>query len=297
VRIFPGRCFTSQIQFENTIEASCFEIAALMKETEMKRLNMGTAVAVCLLAGAAGSLPAHAQTPATPPIHNIVLVHGAFVDGSGWRPVYDILTHDGYNVSIVQEPLTGLADDVAATKRVLDMQDGPAILVGHSYGGAIITEAGTDSHVVGLVYIAAHAPDTGETEAGNGKRYPAIGRSAIIKTPDGYAYIDPKRYHAEFAADLSTDEANFEAHSEALTWAKVFTTPIVDPAWKTKPVWYMVADADHIISPDLERMYAARAHSRETIQVPGASHSVYRSHPQEVAHLIEDAAAGAANKS
>ena len=229
------------------------------------------------------------------PVHNIVLVHGAFVDGSGWRPVYDILKHDGYAVSVVQEPLTGLDDDVTATKRVLDQQDGPAILVGHSYGGAIITEAGNDPHVAGLVYIAAHAPDTGETETGNGKRYPAIGRDAISKTPDGYTYIAPARFHAEFAADLPASEAAFEAHSQGITAAKVFATPITDPAWKTKPVWYMVAKADHIISPDLERMYAARAHARKTVEIAGASHSVYRSHPKEVARLIEEAAAGAAS--
>jgi pimeloyl-ACP methyl ester carboxylesterase len=247
----------------------------------------------CLLASVA--VDAEAQSVSTTPVHNIVLVHGAFVDGSGWRPVYDILTRDGYRVSIVQEPLTGLDDDVIATKRVLGMQDGPAILVGHSYGGAIITEAGNDPHVAGLVYIAAHAPDAGETETDNGKRYPALGRDAITKSADGYTYIDPARYHAEFAADLPAAEAEFEARSQGITAARVFSTPIVDPAWKTKPVWYLVAKNDHIISPDLERMYAARAHARETVEISGASHSVYRSHPREVAKLIEDAAAGARN--
>jgi pimeloyl-ACP methyl ester carboxylesterase len=245
-----------------------------------------------LMAAAAISATAAYAAPA-PVIHNIVLVHGAFVDGSGWRPVYDILTRDGYKVSIVQEPLTGLDEDVAATRRVIDQQDGPVILVGHSYGGAIITEAGNDTQVAGLVYIAAHAPDEGETESGNGKRYPAIGRDAITKTPEGYTYIDPARYHAEFAADLPASEAAFEARSQGITAAKVFTTPITDPAWKNKPVWYMVAQADHIISPDLERMYAARAQARQVVEVPGASHSVYRSHPHEVASLIEAAARAA----
>ncbi len=179
-----------------------------------------------------------------------------------------------------------------ATRRVIDQQDGPVILVGHSYGGAIITEAGNDTQVAGLVYIAAHAPDQGETESGNGKRFPAIGRDAITKTPDGYTYIDPARYHAEFAADLPASEAAFEARSQGITAAKVFTTPITDPAWKNKPVWYMVAQADHIISPDLERMYATRARARLVVEVPGASHSVYRSHPREVASLIEAAARG-----
>jgi pimeloyl-ACP methyl ester carboxylesterase len=247
----------------------------------------------CLFASVAVS--AQAQGVPSAAVRNIVLVHGAFVDGSGWRPVYDILTRDGYRVSIVQEPLTGLEADVIATKRVLAMQDGPAILVGHSYGGAIITEAGNDPHVAGLVYIAAHAPDAGETETGNGKRYPALGRDAITKTADGYTYIDPARYHAEFAADLPAAEAAFEARSQGITAANVFSTPIIDPAWKTKPVWYMVAKSDHIISPDLERMYAARAHAQETVEIAGASHSVYRSHPREVAKLIEDAAAGKRN--
>jgi pimeloyl-ACP methyl ester carboxylesterase len=184
---------------------------------------------------------------------------------------------------------------VAATKRILDQQDGPCILVGHSYGGAVITEAGADPHVAALVYIAAHAPDEGETEAGNGKRYPAAGRDAIQKTPDGYTYIDPARFHADFAADLPGDEAAFEARSQGFTAAKVFSTPISNPAWKLKPSWYMVARSDRIISPDLERMYAARAHS-QTVEIAGASHSVYRSHPKEVAALIEQAAQRAAER-
>ena len=237
------------------------------------------ATMITLLAGGAAAAP----------VKNIVLVHGAFVDGSGWRPVYDILKRDGFNVTVVQQPLSGLAEDVAATKRALERQDGPSILVGHSYGGAIITEAGVDPNVVGLVYIAAHAPDENETETGNGKRFPAAGRDAIQKTPDGYAYIEPSRYHADFAADLPDAEAEFEARSQFFTNAAVFTTPITDPAWKLKPSWYMVATSDRIINPDLERMYAARAHSH-TVEVEGASHSVYRSHPEEVAALIEDAA-------
>jgi pimeloyl-ACP methyl ester carboxylesterase len=222
-------------------------------------------------------------------VKNIVLVHGAFLDGSGWRPVYDLLARDGYSVTIVQQPLTGLTDDVAATRRALERQDGPCILVGHSYGGAIITEAGAHPHVVGLVYVAAHAPDEGETEAGNGKRFPAAGRNAIRTTADGFAYVDPARYQPDFAADLPGDEAAFEARAQFFTVAKVFSTPVTAPAWRRKPSWYMVAKADRIISPDLERMYAARAHSH-TVEVEGASHSVYRSHPKEVAALIEEAA-------
>jgi pimeloyl-ACP methyl ester carboxylesterase len=228
------------------------------------------------------------------PVKNVVLVHGAFVDGSGWRPVYDILVRDGYNVSVVQQPLTGLSDDVAATKRIIERQDGPCILVGHSYGGAVITEAGADPRVAALVYIAAHAPDQGETETGNGQRYPAAGRDAIQKTADGYTYLDPARYHAEFAADLPVAEAEFEARSQTFTAVSVFATPIANPAWKVKPSWYMVAKADRIINPDLERMYAARARS-QVVEIDGASHSVYRSHPEEVAALIKQAAQHAAD--
>jgi len=146
--------------------------------------------------------------------------------------------------------------------------------------------------VAGLVYIAAHAPDQGETETGNGTRYPAAGRDAIQKTPDGYTFIDPGRYHAEFAADLPAVEAQFEARAQMFTAAAVFSTPITNPAWRLKPSWYMVAQSDRIISPDLERMYASRAHSQK-VEIPGASHSVYRSHPREVAALIEEAARNA----
>jgi pimeloyl-ACP methyl ester carboxylesterase len=236
------------------------------------------------------ALGATSQAQAAP-VYNIVLVHGAFVTGAGWEPVYDILVKDGYHVSVAQHPLTSVGDDVLAVKRVLAMQDGPTILVGHSYGGAIITAAGNDSHVVGLVYIAAHALDEGETEAANGTRFPNATK-AVKKTDDGYLYLDPAFYHADFAADLPAKQAEFEAHAQALTAAAVFTTPATQPAWKTKPSWYAVANSDRIINPDLERMYAKRAHSH-TIEVEGASHAVYESHPKEVAALIEDAASHA----
>lgn len=225
------------------------------------------------------------------PVHNIVLVHGAWVNGSGWRPVYDILVKDGYHVSIAEHPLTSFTDDVTAVSRVVDMQDGPTILVGHSYGGAIITDVGNDPKVVGLVYVAAHALDTGETEVANGKRYPSATSKTkdIRKTPDGFTYLDPARYPADFAADLPKAQAEFEANGQELTAASVFSTPAGVPAWRSKPSWYAVAQSDRIINPDLERMYAKRAHSH-TIEVPGASHSVYESHPKEVAALIEQAA-------
>ena len=247
-----------------------------------------TVATVAVVVGASG-----AQAEPTP-VKNIVLVHGAFVDGSGWRPVYDILTHDGYHVSMVQEPLSSLTDDVAATRRIVDLQNGPVILVGHSYGGAIITEAGANPKVVGLVYIAAHAPDQGETQSQNAKKYPALGRNAIMPVADGYVRLDPAQFHAEFAADIPSDEAAFDADAQGVTSSSGFSELITVAAWRTKPTWYMVAGADHIINPDLERWYAARMQSRKVVEVPGASHSVFHSHPKEVAALIEEAAQGAA---
>jgi pimeloyl-ACP methyl ester carboxylesterase len=225
------------------------------------------------------------------PVKNVVLVHGAWADGSGWRGVYDILVKDGYNVSLVQEPETSFQDDVAATKRVLALQDGPCILVAHSYGGAVITEAGTDRSVAGLVYIAAHMPDSGENEADDGKRFPSdLSKSnAIKKTPDGFTYLDPAQFHEYFSADLPAELAAFMARSQVMNKAENFKGVITTPAWRSKPSSMLVAGNDRVINPDLERWYATRAGSHK-VEVPGASHSVYVSHPKEVAALIEDAA-------
>lgn len=230
----------------------------------------------------------------TAPIRNIVLVHGAWADGSGWKGVYDILVKDGFNVSIVQEPETTFPEDVAATKRVLALQNGPCILVAHSYGGAVITEAGTDPSVVGLVYIAAHMPDAGESEAEDGKRFPSdLSKSnAIKKTADNFTYLDPAQFHEYFAADLPAEQAAFMARSQVFNLAANFQAVITTPAWRSKPSWMMVAANDRTINPDLERWYAKRAKSH-TVEVAGASHAVYVSHPKEVAAMIEDAAAHA----
>ncbi|MGF6846615.1 pimeloyl-ACP methyl ester carboxylesterase [Chitinophaga sp. W3I9] len=225
------------------------------------------------------------QAQVSPKVQNIVLVHGAFVDGSGWEQVYEILTKKGYKVSIAQPTLTTFDGDVAAVKRVIDLQDGPCILVGHSYGGAVITTAGNNSLVSGLVYIAAHAPDHGESEADNGKIFPAAYKS-LIKGNDGWDYINPKMFAADFSGDLQKAKAAFMANSQTPTADVVFHAIIQDPAWKTKPVWYMVAKSDRIINPDLERMYAKRANSKKIVEVEGASHSVYISHPKDVADLI-----------
>jgi pimeloyl-ACP methyl ester carboxylesterase len=229
-----------------------------------------------------------------PRVQNIVLVHGAWADGSGWKGVYDTLVKDGYNISIVQEPETSFKDDVAATKRVLAQQDGPCILVAHSYGGAVITEAGTDPSVVGLVYIAAHMPDAGENEADDGKRFPSdLSKSgAIKKTADGFTYLDPVQFHEYFAADLSPEQAAFMARSQVLNAADNFKAVITTPAWRSKPSWMLIPTRDRTINPDLERWYAARANSHK-VEVAGASHSVYVSRPREVVALIEEAASHA----
>ena len=233
-----------------------------------------------------------------PRIRNIVLVHGAWADGSGWKGVYDILTKDGYNVSIIQEPETSFQEDVAATKRVLAQQEGQCILVGHSYGGAVITEAGTDPSVASLVYIAAHMPDAGENEADDGKRFPSdLSKStAIKKTADGFTYLDPAQFHEYFAADLSAEQAAFMAGSQVFNFADNFKAVITTAAWRSKPSWMLVAGKDRTINPDLERWYAERAKSHK-VEVSGASHSVYVSRPKEVAALIEEAASHARQKS
>jgi pimeloyl-ACP methyl ester carboxylesterase len=252
----------------------------------------GVVTGACL----ALSLVCAAALASTDSTKNIVLVHGAWVDASGWKAVYDILSRDGFKVTMVQEPETSFADDVAAAKRVLDLQNGPTLLVGHSYGGSIITEAGIHPNVVGLVYVAAHAPDVGEDEAALGKRTPSVlaGTDAIKKTTDGFTYLDPARFPSLFAPDLPIERAQFAARAQVLAAAKVFSTPLTAAAWKTKPSWGIVAGSDKIINPDLERWYYARARSHTT-EIKGASHSVYESHPREVAAVIKKAALSAQN--
>jgi pimeloyl-ACP methyl ester carboxylesterase len=219
-----------------------------------------------------------------------VLVHGAWADGSGWKGVYEILVRNGYHVSIVQEPLTSFHEDVAAVRRVLAQQQGECILVAHSYGGSVITEAGTEPNVAALVYVAAHMPDAGESEAGDGKRFPSdLSKSdAVKKTADGFLYLDPQQFHEYFAADLSADQAAFNAHSQVFIAEGNFKAAITTPAWKSKPSWMLVAGGDRTINPELERWYARRAGSH-TVEVAGASHCVYVSHPKEVAAAIEAA--------
>src|SRR5579859_4844268 len=223
-------------------------------------------------------------------IKNVVLVHGAFADGSGWEDVANILKKDGYAVSIVQHPETSYAEDLKFTKAVIDRQSGPVVLVGHSYGGAVITEAGNHSKVAALVYIAAFALDTGESCAAIEQALPPA-KTGIKQTDDGYFYIDPAVFHADFAADLPAAKAAFMAESQVLISADSFTHKVTSPAWRTKPTWYMVATADRSIHPDQERMMAKRANAK-TVEV-NSSHVAYMSHPKESARLIEEAATSA----
>jgi len=250
--------------------------------------KMSRALCVTLLLCSCATLSAQNEKSR---IRNVVLVHGAWADGSGWKAVYEILIKDGFNVSIVQEPETSFQDDVAAVKRTLALQDGAVILVAHSYGGAVITEAGNDPSVVGLVYVAAHMPDAGENESDDGKRFPSdLAKStAIKKTSDGFTYLDPAQFHEFFAADLPAEQAAFMARSQVLNKADNFKGVITTAAWRSKPSWMLVAGSDRTINPDLERWYATRANSHK-VEVAGASHCVYISHPKEVAALIEEAA-------
>ena len=230
------------------------------------------------------------STAQATPVTHVVLVHGYFADGSGWQKVAEMLTRDGYSVSVVQEPETSFGDDVKATRRVIDMQNGPTILVGHSYGGAVITEAGNDDNVVGLVYVAAFQPDTGESALDLVKKMPSA-TNGIKATADGYLYIDQAEFHADFCADLPAKEAKFMGMSQVMPAAQGFGAPISNAAWKTKPTWAMVATDDKAINPDLERFMYKRSGST-TVEVK-SSHVAYISHPAEVTKLIEQAAAGA----
>ena len=222
---------------------------------------------------------------------SVVLVHGGFVDGAGWEGVYQTLKKGGYAVSIVQNPTQSLAGDVAATKLVLAMQDRPVILVGHSYGGVVITEAGTDSKVAGLVYIAAFAPDRGESVASLIKDPPPGAPVPPILPPqNGYLFLDRAKFHAAFAADVAADRAAFMADSQVPWGVEALSGAVTTPAWKTRPSWYLVATEDRMIPPPAQRVMAKRAGST-VVEEPG-SHAIYVSRPAAVAALITAAATG-----
>jgi pimeloyl-ACP methyl ester carboxylesterase len=222
---------------------------------------------------------------------NVVLVHGGWVDGSGWEGVHNILTRDGHHVSVVQIPTLSLADDVNATRRVIGAQDGPVILVGHSYGGTVITEAGNDPQVAGLVYVAAFAPDAGESVASLIKDPPPDAPvPPILPAQDGYLLLDRAKFPASFAADVDPEKATFMADSQVPWGVAALSGSIDEPAWKTKPSWYLVTTEDKMIPPPAQRFMSKRAGSTVT-EVQG-SHAVYLSKPAAVAALIERAARG-----
>jgi pimeloyl-ACP methyl ester carboxylesterase len=242
------------------------------------------AAAVVALAATMGATGATATPPT---IKNIVLVHGAFADGSGWMAVTKILRRDGYKVSVAQPPETSLEDDVAATNRTIDAMGGPVVLVGHSYGGIIITAAGNNEHVKSLVYVAGFQPDTGESLGSLAASKPAAG-AGPKPSPDGFLYLDIATFHADFCADLPAAQAAFMARSQVGLSLKAAGAPATHPAWKSKPSFAIVATNDRAINPDLERSMYKR--SGATITEIASSHVAYISHPAEVAAVIEQAA-------
>ena len=222
---------------------------------------------------------------------NVVLVHGGFVDGSGWQEVYTLLKQDGYNVSIVQNPTLSLAGDAAATRLILDMQDGPVVLVGHSYGGVVISEAGTHDKVAALVYIAAFAPDKGESvNTLIADPPPGAPVPPILPPRDGYLFLDTGKFHASFAGDLSAQRAAFLADSQVPWGVNALAGSVTEPAWRTKPSWYLVTTQDRMIPPPAQHIMARRAGA--TVSEIAGSHAIYESQPTAVADLIKQAAAG-----
>jgi len=234
---------------------------------------------------------AMSQTSQPGNVRNVVLVHGGWVDGSGWEGVYKALKKSGYAVTIVQEATTSLADDVATTKRAIASQDGPVILVGHSYGGTVITEAGTDPKVVGLVYVAAFAPDKGESVSTLIKDpVPGAPVPPILPPVDGYLLLDKAKFSASFAGDVSLEKASFMADSQVPWGVNALSGTISEPAWRTKPSWYLLTTDDKMIPPAAQRLMAKRAGA--TVVEVKASHAIFVSQPQAVASLIEKAAKG-----
>ncbi|PTQ08252.1 alpha/beta hydrolase [Sphingomonas oleivorans] len=223
----------------------------------------------------------------------IILVHGGFVDGSGWEGVYNALKKNGFDVIIVQNPTHSLADDVAVTKRAIATAKGEVILVGHSYGGVVVSEAGNDPKVTGLVYIAAFAPDRGESVSSLiANPAPGAPVPPILPPVDGYLFLDRDKFPASFAADVRPSLASFMADSQVPWGVEALQGAVNEPAWRSKPSWYLVATDDKMIPPDAQRMMAARA-GMHVIEAPG-SHAIYVSNPEAVASVIEQAAEGVA---
>ncbi|WP_230534511.1 alpha/beta fold hydrolase [Microvirga roseola] len=243
--------------------------------------------------GIAAATLAHSsgQIPQNQAVRNVVLVHGAFADGSGWRGVYDELTGRGYKVSIVQNPLTSFADDVAATKRVLDRQNGPTVLVGHSYGGTVITEAGIDPKVAGLVYVSALAPDVGESTGDQFVHIPAPPEFVIETHKDGFGFVNFENFKLGFAGDTSDADAAFLRDSQVPINMSIFATKVSNAAWRSKPSWAIIATQDKAINPKLLRQTAKRIGA--TIEEVQASHVPFLTQPKAVADAIDRAAQGA----
>jgi pimeloyl-ACP methyl ester carboxylesterase len=228
-------------------------------------------------------------------LRNVVLVHGGFVDGSGWQGVYESLTRDGFRVSVVQNPTLSLEGDAQATRQIIDAQDGPVVLVGHSYGGAVITEAGTHPSVAALVYICAFAPDQGESVGTLIAGFPADGPQPPILPPrDGFLFLDRDKFHASFAADLPADQAAFMADAQVPWNVAAPAGAITEASWRTKPSWYLVTTEDRMIPPPAQRTMAGRIGATQSEVT--ASHSVYVSQPEAVATFIAQAAAGAEDR-
>lgn len=222
-------------------------------------------------------------------VKNVVLVHGAFADGSGYRDVYENLTKQGYHVTVVQNPLTSLEDDVTATRLALDAQDGPTILAGHSWGGAVITQAGNHPKVAGLVYIAAFQPDNNESALQWFQTAQPAPENGVLPPDDkGIVYYDKEKFHAGFCGDLSKGESEFMYASQGAFYGKCFVTPITDAAWRIKPTFGIVATEDKSINPEIQRNMYKRSNTRIT-EISG-SHAVYVSQPQKVAAVIAEAA-------
>ncbi|PBC93127.1 pimeloyl-ACP methyl ester carboxylesterase [Streptomyces sp. Ag82_O1-15] len=225
------------------------------------------------------------------PTRNVVLVHGGFVDGSGWRAVYDLLRADGYHVSIVQNPTLSLDGDATVTRQVLRLQDGPTVLVGHSYGGAVISEAGTHDKVAALVYVAAFAPDKGESVGSLiADPPPGVPVPPILPPKDGFLFLDREKFSASFAGDLPADRAAFLADSQVPWGVDALGGRVTEPAWRHKPSWYLVAADDRMVPPPAQRAMAERT-GASVVEVPG-SHAIYESWPDAVADLIRRAATG-----
>ncbi len=284
-----GSCFQKLIP---TLRAEGREVMAAQYGLDGRDVVRNLCVVAMVTAAVAGGAPesASAQSASKAGIKNVVLVHGAFADGSGWKAVADILAKDGFTVSVAQPPETSYAEDVKSTKAAIDAMGGPVVLVGHSYGGSIISEAGNDPNVAALVYIAAFALDEGDSCASIEQALPQASK-AFKADSNGNWWIEQEHFAADFAADISAAESHYMAISQVPISTDSFTHKVTKPAWKAKPTWYMVATEDRSINPDQERMMAKRAHAK-TVEVK-SSHVAYMSHPQETAKLIEEAATSA----